>query len=200
MIEASHRERSKARRRDAIERSALALFAAKGFEATTIGEIAAQAEVAPRTVSLYFPAKTDLVMAPVNAACERLTAMLTARADDDTLADVFSRWLQDEHDRVDPELRRLRAATFAASPGLRALRSVQTEEALRTGARALAEQLHLPEDHYAVRIALAAVVSVLDEYAAIRAGEHDAAGVHAVVVTFLAGGLEAVTAALPASL
>jgi AcrR family transcriptional regulator len=191
MPAASLRERSKARRRAAIERAALRLFTANGYEATTINDIAAAAEVAPRTVSLYFPAKVDLVLAHVHETAQRATAALAELRAGESLFDAFTRWLREEDARTDPELRLLRAEMFAANPALRALRSVHTEEALRDAARALAEQFGLPADGHAVRIALAAVVGALDEYASIASADGDREALRSAVVTFLVAGLEA---------
>jgi len=58
----SLRERKKARTKAAIQREALALFHAQGYEATTVEQIAEVAEVAVSTVFRYFPAKEDLVL------------------------------------------------------------------------------------------------------------------------------------------
>jgi AcrR family transcriptional regulator len=56
------RERKKLRTRALIQREALRLFLEKGFEATTIGEIAEAADIATSTFFNYFPTKEDVVL------------------------------------------------------------------------------------------------------------------------------------------
>jgi len=73
------RERKKARTREAIIDAALDLFAHKGFEATTIEDIAAAADVSPRTFFRYFESKVDLVMARNEAHGDKIGPLVAAR-------------------------------------------------------------------------------------------------------------------------
>lgn len=55
------REQKRERTRRALLAAARQLFAEKGYAATTMAEIAAAADVSPRTAFTYFPAKDDLL-------------------------------------------------------------------------------------------------------------------------------------------
>jgi AcrR family transcriptional regulator len=61
-ISLGRRERKKLRTRALIQQEALRLFLEKGFEATTIEEIAEAADIAPSTFFNYFPTKEDVVL------------------------------------------------------------------------------------------------------------------------------------------
>ncbi len=56
------RERKKAKTHAAIQEHALRLFKERGYEATTIEQIAEAAEVSPSTFFRYFPTKEDVVL------------------------------------------------------------------------------------------------------------------------------------------
>lgn len=59
------RERKKKQTRAQIIEVALDLCERQGFEATTVEQIAAAADVSPRTVNRYFPTKEDIVLGPI---------------------------------------------------------------------------------------------------------------------------------------
>ena len=56
------RERKKQKTRWAIQEHALRLIAEQGYEATTVDQIAAAAEISPSTFFRYFPTKEDLII------------------------------------------------------------------------------------------------------------------------------------------
>ncbi|WP_169734184.1 acyl-CoA-like ligand-binding transcription factor [Hamadaea tsunoensis] len=56
------RERKKARTRQAIQEAAYRLIKENGYEATTVDQIAAAAEVSPATFFRYFPTKEDTII------------------------------------------------------------------------------------------------------------------------------------------
>lgn len=72
----SRRERKKQEARRRIYQAAVHLFIEKGFDATTVDEIAGRADVAKGTVFNYFPHKTSFLAALADDWTDRVTATL----------------------------------------------------------------------------------------------------------------------------
>ncbi|TDD54961.1 TetR family transcriptional regulator [Nonomuraea terrae] len=85
------REQRKQRTRRALAEAALRLFDAQGYDATTVAEIAAAAELSPATFFNYFPSKEEVVFADrlVNAGV--LARALEERAPGEPPAEVLLR-------------------------------------------------------------------------------------------------------------
>jgi mycofactocin system transcriptional regulator len=62
--------------REELEEAAFGLFAARGFEATTVDEIAAAAGIGRRTFFRYFPSKNDIPWGAFELELERMRARL----------------------------------------------------------------------------------------------------------------------------
>jgi AcrR family transcriptional regulator len=78
------REAKKRETRQLISDHATRLFIERGFEHTTIAEIADAARVAKKTVTNYFPRKEDLALDHQDEFVAALAATVTARGADET--------------------------------------------------------------------------------------------------------------------
>ncbi|MFF1542695.1 TetR/AcrR family transcriptional regulator [Streptomyces sp. NPDC058291] len=156
------RERSKARRREAILRAAYELFADHGFEAATIADIAAAAEVSPRTVTLYFPSKLELATSHFDALADRLGTALRDRPDGQTTLDALETWLRGETAHRS-DLDDLHDRMLDLNPQLRAVTNARLAEVIQEGARILAEERGDAPDDFGPRMAAAAAAAVVSE-------------------------------------
>ncbi len=78
-MSAGLQQRKRALVREAIAHAAWALFAAEGYEATTVTEIARAAGVSRRTFFRYFSSKDDVVVGTSDALAEDLLAAFARR-------------------------------------------------------------------------------------------------------------------------
>src|SRR6202050_235708 len=157
------RERSKARRRAAIIRAAFTLFAERGYQATTIADIAAAAEAAPRTVAMYFPSKQDIAMARFSATVDSLTGAMRAVAPGPSITEATGRWLRAYQAAADRELTELALRMFAANPELNALRSTRMAAIIAEGAAVVAHKTGAAPASPGPRIASVAAAAILLE-------------------------------------
>jgi AcrR family transcriptional regulator len=72
------RERKRQERHDTIIDAAMELFQSKGYEQTTMEDIAGHADISPPTLYRYFPKKTELLIALFWKERERLAGPLEA--------------------------------------------------------------------------------------------------------------------------
>jgi AcrR family transcriptional regulator len=75
------RERKKQRTRETIARVALDLFEERGYQATTLDDIAEAADVSTRTIFSYYPSKEDILFADFPEMKAALARALADRPD-----------------------------------------------------------------------------------------------------------------------
>jgi AcrR family transcriptional regulator len=114
------RERKRSRTRQDIRDAAMELFAERGFDAVTVTDIAARAEVGRRTFFRYFPDKQDVLFAD-DADLHLLLA---------TAIESTARPLAPLDDRLPDAVRAVRAGVSALADTIarRALRSPAREQ------------------------------------------------------------------------
>src|SRR3954452_19005307 len=83
------RARKKRAAREAIAATARRLFAERGFDAVTVAEIAAGADVSEKTVFNHFPTKEDLAFAGREEGLGQLVAAIAERPPGSSVLDVF---------------------------------------------------------------------------------------------------------------
>src|SRR3712207_780410 len=83
------RERKKRAAREGIAATARRLFAERGFDAVTVAEIAAAADVSEKTVFNHFATKEDLAFAGREERLKRLLADIGQRPSGASVLDVF---------------------------------------------------------------------------------------------------------------
>jgi AcrR family transcriptional regulator len=89
------RERKKEQTRRAIEDAAFRLFEERGFQATTVADIADAADIAPRTFFAYFPSKEDVVFGDFEETFLALDARLRERPDGEDTFQGLRAWIGD---------------------------------------------------------------------------------------------------------
>lgn len=122
----------------------------RGRHAITVADIAAAAEIAPRTARLYFRSKQDIAVSRFIESMDRLTAQLHDREPHDTAMEILGRWLRTEGQ--DDETNRFEHRMFASNRELRASHMTATLDA---AVKALAEELGAAPDDIGPRIATA---------------------------------------------
>jgi AcrR family transcriptional regulator len=110
----------KERTRADIVRVATRLFARRGFDAVTVDEIAAAAEVSHRTFYRYFASKEELVLGPLQQGLDDVTRLFLARPRTEPVVASIRAMIIDLAADYEQDLDndRLRAALVRATPSL----------------------------------------------------------------------------------
>jgi AcrR family transcriptional regulator len=163
------RERKQVQQRVHIVTVGMSIFAEKGFDATTVDEIANAADVSRRTLFRYFGTKSDIVMEWARGTTSVLTEALRARPLDEKPLDSLQAAFQALNHSFTEDVRKVHATAkmVEQTPSLRPhslLKHAHWEEAL---AECLRERLAKPKKPAAIllaRIAVAAFRTALDEW------------------------------------
>jgi mycofactocin system transcriptional regulator len=94
--------------RGAVTRTALGLFAERGFEETTVDDIADALGVSRRTLFRYFASKNDMVWGDFDWVLARLRGCLDATDDNEPLHEALARAVVESNRYEDEQLPELR--------------------------------------------------------------------------------------------
>jgi AcrR family transcriptional regulator len=201
-------ERRKRRTRQAIQKAALGLFAERGYRETTISDIAERAEVAPRTVTVHFPAKEELLLDAEPFTLDSLRERLAARRPHESALEALRDWMAATMTEADAsaseldgrfwERRAVRAHIINSEPGLRGRSRASYYPFERVLAEAIGEDLGQSGNSLIPRIAALSAVAGLrelyesDEAQALAAPPSAAEllGLVDMVIRFVQAGLE----------
>ncbi|VDR39274.1 mycofactocin system transcriptional regulator [Tsukamurella paurometabola] len=156
------RERKKLKTRLTLRRVAYDLFREQGFEATTVAQIAAAAEVSPATFFRYFATKEALILEDDYDAI--LLANVPPIDPTENLPAQILRGGADQFEALDPETRATeveRGRLLYSSPALRAAQARDLEATMAAMEDAIIERATGPIDRLSVRAAVGAVVGAI---------------------------------------
>ncbi|MDO4099302.1 TetR/AcrR family transcriptional regulator [Clavibacter michiganensis subsp. michiganensis] len=190
MSDLSLRERSKRRRRRAIQMHAMRLFAARGYDATTVSEIAAAAEVSPRSVSSYFPTKLDIATASFDEAAERLVKVIGQVGPNRQLVDAFMIWLENEPSFVDEEEWELRARMLDTNPALANVATAHSRTLQEVASAVIAQDLSIPLTDVTVRLVLGMFEGLVLQSQLLPVSHRSDIGVFLTIRTAISGVLD----------
>jgi AcrR family transcriptional regulator len=158
----SLRERKKARTREAIIDAALELFEQKGYDATTVEDIAAAAEVSPRTFFRYFDSKLDLIMARSDTKHTLIGPLLLARPPEEGLLGAMREVMRCELDAQldDPRVKR-EFQVMLTTPSLHNLAREHFYEEEAEMVPAIAARLGVAPDSLVVHVVTTMITSAI---------------------------------------
>ena len=167
---ASLRERKKLATRRVIRRVALELFAERGFSHVTVEDIAAAAEVSPRTFFNYFPSKEAVLFGADPGRAEELRMRLVHDLPGRSALEVLRAVLVDRAGHIAAELAELggdparwaaQVKAAQADPQLRAAQAAHMAQVESSFAGALAERLGTDPDRDPYPLLLASAATAV---------------------------------------
>ena len=155
------RARKRAEIHARIQAEAIRLFVEHGFEATTLDDIAAAAEVSRRSLFHYFRSKEEIVFSTKAAFPSLMAEAIGRRAQDEPLLDMVENALIDMATRYESVQTRNLARLIRDTPALSAGDHAKYEQVERVLAKALADRKGLPATDMACRVTAATAIGIL---------------------------------------
>jgi AcrR family transcriptional regulator len=151
------RERKRQQTRERLTRMAMALFRERGFEATTLDDIAAAADISRRSFFHYFASKEDVVFAWQEESTAALIAAVAARPATESMLTAAENAISAMIRQLKPGEAIAMAQLKRDNPALQARDQVKYEKLERALANALAKRAgHKPEKLKARLVAMIA--------------------------------------------
>jgi AcrR family transcriptional regulator len=194
------RERKKQRTREQIAEAAMRLFAERGYHATTISDIAAAADVAPRTYFAYFPSKEAVVFHNLDRDMDALASALRDRRPGENAFDALRRWIDAMFDQwmAEEDEALLRKRLCREDEGLANFQVGIMARIQELLLEAIASDLGEPHDALRPRLVTAAAMAALTSLESTvghdaegRMAKGDALAVLDDAIAFLRGGIDA---------
>jgi AcrR family transcriptional regulator len=189
----SLRERKKLKTRQSIQREAFRLFTERGFDATSVEQIAAAAEISASTFFRYFPTKEDVVLDDDYDSA--LAEAVRSRPADESVIDALRNALKGALSQMLTEDRAdllFRTRLACSVPSIRA-RSLEDQLDSQTGiAAVIADRAGRDPEDLEVKCAAAAIIAVATAVVwhwAEQGGEEDLTELYDRQLGLLATGL-----------
>lgn len=193
------RERKKRQTREALTHAALELFVERGYDETTLAEIAEAAGVSTRTIFAYFSGKEDILFSTVQTMLDALGQALAARpAGTDTLTALREFILSSAHEKTELDCKL--GEVIAADPTLSSHKRARVAQLQEVLAASIADDLGVGPDDLRPQVAaasLTAAFEVLERQdrglSTVPTNEEIAAAIDPVI-SFVRAGLQALPA------
>jgi len=147
------RERKRQQTRERLTRVAMALFLERGFEATTLDDIAAAADISRRSFFHYFDSKEDVVFAWHEEITAALVAAIAARPASESMLTAAENAMAAFARQIEPAEAIAMARLKRDNPALQARDQVKYEQLERALAEALARRAGHKADKLSARLA-----------------------------------------------
>ena len=155
------RERKRAETYARIQAEAMRLFLERGFDAVTLDDIAAAADVSRRSLFHYFESKEEIVFSTKAEFPQLVVEAINRRPADEPLLDMVENAMIEMATLHIPAQTRNYARLIRDTPALRAGDQAKYEYVEQLSAKTLAARKGLPENDIACRVIAATAIGII---------------------------------------